>query len=83
MGAMRDWIEEEERRARRFGEMIARLGVDMAELSRDERGATLRRAVGRCRACDSACACEAWLAREGPEDAPSFCPNLPAFSRLR
>ncbi|WP_040486173.1 DUF6455 family protein [Lutibaculum baratangense] len=82
MSVVREAIEQEDRRALRFGRMVERLGVDVAALAADGRGGALRAAIERCRGCRSTAECEAYLAGEPRGDAPAFCPNQGLFARF-
>jgi hypothetical protein len=77
--------DRSDRQMKNFNAMTTRLGVDLAELSRESLGYTLVSAIRRCRGCDAGEVCRDWLARAGPQlqKAPAFCPNAELFARAR
>jgi hypothetical protein len=69
-----------ERRAIRLHQMMARLGVDVAQFARIRRGDAYAEARTRCLYCGTAEMCLRWLDGSGRQDRlPEFCPNLRDF----
>jgi hypothetical protein len=78
-------FDRSDRQMKNFNAMTTRLGIDLAELSRESLGYTLVSAIRRCRGCDAGEVCRDWLARAEPQlqKAPAFCPNAQLFARVR
>lgn len=78
-------LARSDRQMKNFSEMATRLGIDLADLSRENLGYTVRTAIRTCRGCQAGEVCRDWLARAAPRfpQAPAFCPNAELFARFR
>lgn len=74
-------------RARRMGQMMDRLKVDVAALAQARNGAEFVKAQARCAGCTHIEQCErsheAWLAGRRAQSPDQFCPNWDTFSQFR
>jgi hypothetical protein len=73
-----------ERQATRMHEIMDRLDVDAAALTRARQGEAYAEARARCLTCGSSDKCLRWLDKQpSSQELPAFCPNLRLFEQYR
>ncbi len=74
-------------RARRMGQMMHRLDVDVVELARSRHGGDFAKVRAACTACCNAARCdrahEDWLAGRAADPPDDYCPNARLLGRFR
>ncbi|MGV3635669.1 MAG: DUF6455 family protein [Pseudorhodoplanes sp.] len=78
-------VDRIERRIENMRTMLTLYGIDTADFTRIDNGATFTSAMRACQACPSEAFCTAWLARAGKpiQRAPEFCPNARRFTHAK
>ena len=84
---MTELLDRFQERARRMGQMMHRLEVDVVELARSRHGGDFAKVRAACAACRSAERCdrahEDWLAGRAGDHPDSYCPNAPLLGQFR
>jgi hypothetical protein len=78
-------LDRIERRIENMRTMLTLYGIDTADFTQVDRGATFTPAMRACQACGSEAFCTAWLARAGKaiDRIPEFCPNAQRFAHAK
>lgn len=82
-----DWLDRFQERARRMGQMMHRMQVDMVWLARSRHGGDIAKVRSVCAGCRSTERCdrahELWIAGRDCEPPEAYCPNARLLAGFR